>query len=203
MDRICLECCIMMSTTIMFPLMIVYDIIMSPITIPCYFLRIRKHERWLNIWKDKLSELEITAVEKHINGPINIYEFRKYAPTPCEMRLGLHITTCPKYLPLVFTLPLTNPCSNNPNKDAFIHSLDNMIKCLNVNDLERNIISRDNRIKRALINDNKECAICQSDDDMLTIDNATMTKCAHVFHNDCLNTALQAKNECPVCREII
>lgn len=47
--------------------------------------------------------------------------------------------------------------------------------------------------------DKEECPIC-----LLIIDgNVTITKCGHIFHQECLENALDVNPKCPYCREMI
>ena len=59
-------------------------------------------------------------------------------------------------------------------------------------------------LKEEIKNDNKECTICltefEKDDDI------SLTKCNHVFHNNCIiewgkyKVTDECKSECPICR---
>ena len=59
-------------------------------------------------------------------------------------------------------------------------------------------------LEEKIKNDNKECTICltefEKDDDI------SLTKCNHVFHNDCIiewgkyKVTEESKSECPICR---
>lgn len=198
--QILLGCCFLLFSIIITPFVCAYEIILSPISIPCYFIRKRNHSKWLTAWKNNLSEIEIDAVETHIDGPINIYEFRKYATSNFEARLGIIIGGAPKLIPTIFLRPINIPCSYDPDEHEFTESLNYMLKCLNISDLEKNINSREGRILRALILDTNECAICKDDEDPLEFDNSKMLKCAHVFHEYCIERALEIKRECPICR---
>ena len=48
---------------------------------------------------------------------------------------------------------------------------------------------------------NKDCVICQ--DALSTTTSAALAVCNHVFHNDCIKQALNAKPECPICRKTV
>ena len=47
--------------------------------------------------------------------------------------------------------------------------------------------------------DIEECSICL----MILDGNSSITKCGHVFHQECLKSALDINAKCPYCREII
>jgi len=63
--------------------------------------------------------------------------------------------------------------------------------------------SLDDEIK----NDNKNCSICLNDFEKE--DDISVTKCSHVFHNNCIiewgkyKATDETKTECPICRSII
>lgn len=45
----------------------------------------------------------------------------------------------------------------------------------------------------------KECGVCM---DVMHLDTAAMTSCGHLFHKNCIDTALEhAANKCPACRQ--
>jgi len=203
LNQILFSCCFMALSVIVIPLVLIYELILSPISIPCYYIRRNNHNKWLAKWKSNLSKCEINAVEKHIGGPISIYEFRKYAVSSFEMRLGIVYTDIPQHIPSIFLRPINIPCSYSPCESEFIDSLNYMLKCLNIKDLEKNINSRENRILRAMLTDMKECAICRDDHNLLNIENSRMLECAHVFHDICIEKAIKIKQECPLCRDIV
>lgn len=46
---------------------------------------------------------------------------------------------------------------------------------------------------------NKLCTICLADFDISEINNITMLKCNHVYHDTCINNWFNIKNSCPLC----
>lgn len=193
--------CVIITAFICYPICFILELLLSPISIPLYYIRKYNYSKWIKEWKDSLSKDEINVIEKHIHGPINFNEFIKFSSVSYInniIRFNVVDNNVPKYLPVVFISKLNSPFLHSPTKEEFIDSLNYMLKRIYIIGIAKSAESRDGRIHQAIIHYDKECAICKEDD--LTLHNSTMLECAHVFHNECISEAYQIKSECPLCR---
>lgn len=209
---ICVACCggscmcgTMLITGVVYG---VFELVLSPVSIPCSLYRRRKYNRWLNEWSETISEDELKTVEEYCAGPLNYaalnkkVKFTKALVTAIKNRNNNEIHDAFATVPMCIIGNTRYPWNFTLSKKDFFKEMDFFIKKITPKSNLQNMQIDANRLKELLMsNVDYTCPICADDDDKLNMANVAVTDCNHVFHEKCLKTWTDAShNNCPECR---
>ena len=107
------------------PAGIVVEVVLSPISIPLYFYRARKYEKWIDEWRRTLSDGKRQRVEKYINGPITLASLHKFSDR--SINITINKSPAKSLVPACLLQPIHLLCNTQPSKASFIYSLEYMV----------------------------------------------------------------------------
>lgn len=192
----------------------IFELVISPVSIPCSIYRQNKYNKWLDEWVSTKSNDEKNTVEIYCDGSVNYKAFNKKFKVMKIVSSSLGSNKADlqeaqndiKLIPSCLIENSRYPWNFTPSKQEFFKQMDFfMKKIIHKVNLNADLQIEPNRLKELLIsNIDYICPICLEDDNKLNIKNTSVTKCYHVFHITCLKSWTdQSNNTCPECRALL